>query len=63
MRIRPILYEKEMKPEKLVRSPVKVPLRCTDVNREEGVLLLMQISRKANTLFVSFSMANFMLGC
>ena len=50
MRIRPILFAKEVKPKKLVSNPVKDPLRCTDVNREEGFLLLIQISRKANAL-------------
>ena len=63
MRIRPILYEKEVKPKKLVSNPVKVSFRCTDVIKQEGSLFLIQISRKANNLFVSFSLVNFMLGC
>ena len=49
--------------KKLVRNPEKVSLRCTDVKRLQGSFLLMQISRKANTLFVSFFMVNFILGC
>ena len=57
------MKKKEVKPKKLVGSPVKVPLRCTDVKREEGSLLLVQISRKVKTVFVSFSMVNFILGC
>ena len=62
VRIKPILYENEVKLLKFVSKPVYVFLRNVEVIQPLESLLILT-SRKERQLSISFSRVNLILGC